>query len=61
MTWILILKIVIAGQTTLETRSFPTEATCNLNGRVWLAEQLLKVDEVDFAITYKCEENNDGT
>jgi len=59
MKWLLILKIVIAGQTTIETRAFPTEATCNLNGRVWLGEQLLRVDQTEFEITYKCEQNND--
>ena len=56
MKWILILKIVIAGQTSVETRSFPSEATCELNGRVWLSEQLIKVKEETFSITYECKE-----
>lgn len=56
MKWILILKIVIAGQTSVETRSFPSEVTCELNGRVWLSEQLIKVKEETFAITYECKE-----
>jgi hypothetical protein len=56
VNWILILKIVIASQTSVETRSFPSEATCELNGRVWLSEQLIKVKEETFAITYECKE-----
>jgi hypothetical protein len=54
MKWILVLKIIIAGQTSVETREFPTEATCNLNGRVWLSEQLIKVEDEIFSITYEC-------
>ena len=54
MKWILVLKIIIAGQTSVETREFPTEATCNLNGRVWLSEQLTKVEDKIFSITYEC-------
>ena len=54
MHWILILKIVVSGQLTYEERSFPTKATCDMNGRHWLAEQLVEVQAIDFAITYKC-------
>ena len=54
MHWILILKIVVSGQLTYEERSFPTKAACDMNGRYWLAEQLVEVQAIDFAITYKC-------
>ena len=57
MKFILTLTIMLAQSNTVTTNTTASLEECHEQGKTWLAEQLLKVDSLDFAVTYTCLEN----
>lgn len=57
MKFILTLTLMLSQGNTLTTRETDSLEECHKQGKAWLTEQLLKVDSLDFAVTYTCFED----
>ena len=57
MKFILTLTIMLSQSNTVTTVTTESLEDCHIQGKAWLAEQLIKVDSLDFAVTYTCLED----
>ena len=54
---ILIMTLILSGDYQVTSQETHSIEECHRLGKAWLSEQLLAVDEIDFAITYTCNED----
>jgi len=54
MTYILVLTLILSSGSNVTSQKVATVEECHEKGKQWLIEKLGSVNELDFAITYTC-------